>query len=32
MSLVGNDSYKYIMNTHDFMKKIIDTGVMKSKL
>jgi tripartite-type tricarboxylate transporter receptor subunit TctC len=29
MSLIGEDAYKYIMKTHHFMKKIIDTGVMK---
>jgi tripartite-type tricarboxylate transporter receptor subunit TctC len=31
MNLVGDEAYQYVMKTHNFMKKIIDTGVMKQK-
>ena len=30
-NFAGDDAYKYIMKTHDFMKAIIDTGIMKKK-
>lgn len=28
--LVGDDAYDYVMQTHDYMKEIIDSGVMKN--
>ncbi len=28
--LIGDDAYDYVMTTHDYMKEIIDSGVMKN--